>query len=542
MVEKADASADPSSLAGHGTVGIGDIDDAHTAQDRHFRTDHLMADLKGRSVRGGAVTMAAQGAQFVLQLGSTAILARLLTPADFGLIAMVTAVVGFVAMFKDAGLSMATVQREHITHAQVSTLFWINVALSAALMLVVAALAPAIAWFYGEPRLTAITLALALTFILGGLTVQHQALLQRQMRFTALSVISVASFTLSVAAALLAAWYGLGYWALVIMSATGAAVNVALVWTFSAWRPGRPARGSGVMPMLKFGGSLTGFSFLNYIGANMDNFLIGWSVGATALGFYSKAYNMILLPIRQVTGPLTSVAVPALSRLQSDPQRYRKYYCRALERVALITKPVAAVLIVTASEVVRVFLGPQWDDVVPIFRILSAVALVYTTNVSTGWVFTSMGATHRMLRWEAMSTPVRVLAIVIGLNWGALGVAYAVALVMLLLYLPCRLYCFHGTPIRMRDFFSAIACPLISSTIAAVLVEFGFNMLDWAGQSAISILACKSVLFFLAYVAVVACFSQGRQAIGEGIAMATRQLGKRRPGSAGMQSAAEENS
>ncbi len=152
-------------------------------QNNFFDTEYLKADLKGRSVRGGAVTMAAQGIKFFLQIGSTVVLARLLTPEDFGLIAMVTAVTGFVMMFKDMGLSMATVQRAEIDHAQISTLFWINVVLSLAFMLLTATLAPAIAWFYSEPRLTWITLALAGAFIFSGFTVQHQALLRRQMNF-----------------------------------------------------------------------------------------------------------------------------------------------------------------------------------------------------------------------------------------------------------------------------------------------------------------------------------------------------------------------
>src|SRR5690606_7476958 len=133
------------------------------SSDRHLQTDHLVADLKGRSVRGGAITFTAQAAKFVLQIGSTMVLARMLTPNDFGLVAMATAVTGILGMFNDAGLSIATVQRQHITQGQVSTLFWINVGISIILTLTTGALAPAIAWFYGEPRLIGITLVLATT-------------------------------------------------------------------------------------------------------------------------------------------------------------------------------------------------------------------------------------------------------------------------------------------------------------------------------------------------------------------------------------------
>ena len=229
-------------------------------QNNFFDTEYLKTDLKGRSVRGGAVTMAAQGVTFFIRMGSTMVLARLLTPQDFGLIAMVTAVTGFVVMFKDMGLSMATVQKAEINHGQISTLFWINVVLSLGVMLVTAALAPAIAWFYGEPRLTWITLALAGAFVFGGLTVQHQALLRRSMRFGTLALIGIIGMLVGIVAAIIAAWYGAGYWALVIMQLSGAIAGAIAVWVACGWRPSLPVRCSGVREMLAFGGNLTGFN------------------------------------------------------------------------------------------------------------------------------------------------------------------------------------------------------------------------------------------------------------------------------------------
>ncbi|HMB96433.1 MAG TPA: oligosaccharide flippase family protein, partial [Tepidisphaeraceae bacterium] len=227
---------------------------------RHFRTDHFHADLRIRSIRGGAVTLAAQSGKFTLQLCSTMILARLLTPADFGLVAMVTAITGFIGLFKDLGLSQATVQREHITHAQVSTLFWINVIASALLMMLIAALAPVIALLYHEPRLMWITLALAGSFIFSGLVVQHQALLRRQMKFTTLVLIELVSLLISVMIALILAVNGLHYWALVAQTIVQAIAYCALIWLCCDWRPQRWSRGSGVRTMLAFGRDLTGFN------------------------------------------------------------------------------------------------------------------------------------------------------------------------------------------------------------------------------------------------------------------------------------------
>jgi len=203
--------------------------------------------------------MAAQGVRFFLRMGSTVVLARLLTPQDFGLIAMVTVITGFVMMFKDMGLSMATVQRDEVNHAQISTLFWINVGLSLCVMLLTAALAPVIAWFYGEPRLVWVTLALASAFIFGGFTVQHQALLRRQMRFGTLAVIGIISMVVGIITAIIAALSGAGYWSLVLMQ-LATAITIAIgVWVGCDWRPGLFVRRSGIRKMLAFGGNLTGF-------------------------------------------------------------------------------------------------------------------------------------------------------------------------------------------------------------------------------------------------------------------------------------------
>src|SRR6266481_547582 len=181
------------------TTGPDLSDEVIDPNEKHLGTDHLLSDLKGRTISGAFITIVAQGAQFLLSLVSIMVLARLLTPKDFGLFAMVTTVMGYLRVFKDAGLSTATVQREGITHAQVSNLFWINVAVSGAISLVVAASAPTIAWFYREPRLVPITLALSITFLLSGLTIQHTALLNRQMRFMAIPIIQAGWVLIGVA-------------------------------------------------------------------------------------------------------------------------------------------------------------------------------------------------------------------------------------------------------------------------------------------------------------------------------------------------------
>ncbi len=439
---------------------------------RHFETGHLLGDLKGRSVRGGAVTLSSQAIKFVLQIGSTMVLARLLLPSDFGLIAMVTAIVGFVAMFKDAGLSMATVQRKDITHDQVSTLFWINVALSAAVMLVVAALAPAIAAFYSEPRLVWVTLALAGTMLFAGFTVQHQALLRRQMRFKALAVIEIVTMTVGIAVAIVMALVGFGYWSLVGMTAAAGLANALMVWVLCDWRPGQPKRDSGVGEMLRFGGNLTGFEFINYWARNADNVLIGYAWGSAYLGLYAKAYGLLLMPVKQVNAPISSVFVPVMSRLADDPIRYERAAKRILRLMATLFPPMVALLAIFSREVISIMLGHQWLEAVDVFRWLALVCVYQLVLGQCGNMFITQGRTDLLLKSGMLNALISVVSIVAGLPFGIEGVAIAYAASGVLLRMPILIFYLGKTEgIRSsritRDVFPSIAIAIGTIVISA---------------------------------------------------------------------------
>ncbi len=425
-----------------------------------FETGSLHIDLKGRSVRGGAVTLAAQGSKLAIQIASLVVLARLLTPADYGLIGMVTVVTKFAALFNDLGLSTATMQRAQINHRQISTLFWVNVGASVLIALVVAALAPAVAWFYAEPRLTRITVVSAALFVFAGLTVQHQALLRRQMRFGALAVIEVLSALFSVAAAILAAGMGAGYWSLVLLSLVAAMGNALGVWLACRWRPGLPARRSGVRGMLGFGANLTGCNVLNYIAGNLDNVLIGKVWGADALGFYAKAYGLLMFPLAQINAPLCATAIPTLSRLAEEPARYRHYYLTCLSLIALVTMPLAVFLVVMSDELIPVVLGPQWRQSARIFLFLGIAALWQPVAGSATWLLMSQGRGAELLRWGIVASSATALGIVLGLPWGTTGVAVSYTLFSGITTPVLFWFAGRKGPVRAGDIYRAAATPL----------------------------------------------------------------------------------
>jgi PST family polysaccharide transporter len=427
----------------------------------HFRTDHLSANLGRRSARGGVVTVAAQSVKLALQLGSTAVLARILTPADFGVFAMVAVFTGFIGRFRDLGLTAATVQRLEIDHGQVSTLFWVNVAAGTALMVLSAAVSPLVVWFYGEEALAGIMLAVSVTFLFAGFGAQHIALLRRQMRFTALACVEIGAMSFGIAAAIAVALGGGRYWALVALATGQAFASTVLSSLISGWRPGRWRMSAEVHDMLRFGGALTAANMVNFISRNFDNLVIGRYWGAVDLGIYARAYALLLAPVQQINGPIAAVAVPALARLQDRKAEYCRYYLKIVQVIAYISMPAAVLLGVLAEEVVLILLGPQWHEVAAIFRIFAVFVVVQNVSVTTGWVLQSLGRASRLFKWQAAHAVIFVIACLIGVRWGAMGVALVTTIQGLISILPAMWVAYHGSPISVRDVMLAIFKPLL---------------------------------------------------------------------------------
>jgi len=485
--------------------------EAGSKADNFFDTSHLKADIKGHSVRGGVVTVTSQGLKFILRTGSTTILARLLTPEDFGLIAMVSVFTEFVNLFKDLGLSMATIQKKDITHKQVSTLFWINIAVSCFLMLVTIMISPLVAWFYGEPRLLLITIAIGGTFIFGGLVAQHTALMRRQMRFRTIEIIEIISLSTGIVAAIIAALSGLSYWALVVMMAVKGLTYVICVWRVSKWRPDWPGRSSGVRSMLAFGGSLTGSNILGYFSKNSDNLIIGYALGPAVLGIYAKAYGLLTLPMSQLNWPLRSVMIPSLSRLQDEPKQYCRFFLQALSAIAIVAMPVAAFLFVAADEIVDILLGSQWKAVVVTFRCLAPAAFLSTISFAPSWLFISLGRAGTQLRIMILGTPITVIGFLIGVNWGINGVAISFSITWTSIFIISIIWACYKSPIEFYDICKALIVPVFSSLLSAA--GAGFSRIIVLESNIIVRLAVSTLVFVFCYFICVIATPAGRRII-----------------------------
>jgi PST family polysaccharide transporter len=473
----------------------------------------LQADLGGRSARGGAVTISAQVFKFVFSTAATIVLARLLTPQDYGLIGMVVIITNFVGMFQYLGLSTATVSWSKLNHEQVSTLFWINLGLSTIIALVTFASAPLAAWFYKEPRLIWITAGYAVSILLTGVYIQHEAIMMRQMRFAAIALIETAALLIGFTAAIIAAWRGAGYWALVVNQLVMTLVTLVGILSFCRWRPGLPGRVAGVRSMLSYGGNLTGFNLMSFFSRNLDNLLIGKFWGAYQLGVYSRAYQMLLLPMQQINAPLAAVAVPALSRLAHSPERYRAAYLKILEKIVMITMPLGALMIATSDWMVLLLLGPKWTDTGKIFMLLGVAAIIQPATKTTAWLFSTQSRTRELFHWGIIGGAVAIVSILAGLPWGATGVAASYAVADLCIATPLLFwYVGRRGPIRASDFYRTIA-PSAAASIFVLVVLFGCRPWLEGFSHLATRLSIACVITVAASMLVLAALPEGRLAL-----------------------------
>lgn len=444
--------------------------------------------LKGKAVSGGLAKLAGQGTNLVVKLCYLMILARLLTPGDFGLIAMASVITGIFDYFTSAGLSSAAVQRASITRRQISQLFWINLLVGCILTLLCAASAWPIARFYSDQRLLWVTLALAPGFLINAAGVQHSAILQRELRYTTLSVIDTGSQLASAVVGVVLAVCGYGYWALAVASLVVPCFSTASCWLTATWLPERPRRNTGIGPLLRYGGVVTLNSITVYIGYNLEKVLLGRFWGPSALGLYGRAIQLANLPAGNINAAVGGVFFSALARLQGDPARFRSFFLNGYSMVMAVAMPATLFPAVFAKDVVTVFLGAKWEAATPIFQCFVPAVLVFTIINPLAWVLMPLGLQKRSLYVGLVLAPLAILACLAGLPHGPTGVALCYSVVMLLWLFPHVTWCLHRTPITVGDLCRVVAGPLTAS-IGAALLAFGFcSVLAPYGSSAMRLL------------------------------------------------------
>lgn len=420
------------------------------------RTDQLAH----KSSRGVFVTFGGFASKTLLQIGSTAVLARQLDPADFGLIAMVVAVVGVVDLVRDFGLTGAILQARDLSERMWQSLMWLSLLIGFGLMAIVAALAPALALLYDEDRLVVLTLAIAPTLLINGLLMPMQARIQRDLRFGTMASIDVMSMLAGVVLAIIGAALGFGVWSLVILTGAGQLYRLAALWVAARPSFGRPHISKDVLSLVRTGGSIFGVQLLNYAARNADNVVIGHQLGPAALGQYSRAYALFLMPMQQLNGTVGRVALPVLSKLQDDADRYVRYIRGAAMVIGYVTIPVYAIAAAVAHPLVRLLLGDGWSEAATLFALLAIAGAGQSVGTVLGWLYLTLGRAHRQLLFFVITKPIIVAGFIVGAWWnGARGLALVYGLLTVALFLPELQYAVRGTFVRVRDIIQPIARP-----------------------------------------------------------------------------------
>lgn len=452
----------------------------------------------GTKARSGAKWSLLQTAgRNLISIGSTAVLARLLHPGDYGLLGMVATLTALLLVFSDMGLSWATVQKRDVTVTQASNLFWINVGTGALLWAVCIGLAMPLARFYGRAELVPVTAVLGASFLLSGVAVQPMALLQRAMRFDALAKTEIAAGVLAAVAAILSAALGCGYWALVIQALVGQAARVLGGFAFSGFVPQRPKADAGTAHMVRFGGLLALNGVLIYFARNLDNVLIGKLWGSEQLGYYTRAYFLMLLPSTLATGVLTGLMVPSLSALHGQPERFGSAYRRAVRLIAFVGAPMAAGLALVAPEAVRLVYGERWAPVVPILAWLSVAGITQPVYNTMGWLFTSSGRAREYF-WTTLINAIVLSAVFFATApHGPVAVAIGYTAAMGVLLCGPALWAAHssaGIPFAptLRSILPVFACVAVMA-ICVLALDVAIASLAWQVRLAAKIAAGAAI-------------------------------------------------
>lgn len=477
-----------------------------------------------RSVRRGAIaTGFSQAVQIGTQIASVLILSRLLAPSDFGLMAMIAPVVALLGMLQDFGLVQATVQKIGLKRSEVNFLFWVNIAASAGMAIVLVAMSGFVAMFYGEPKAAHLTAAMAAPMILGAVGAQHMALLNRRMEFGRIALITVAAAISTLAATIAWAMYSPSYWALFAGSLIGAAITTISAWSLSGWRPGWPRSVDGAQSLLGFGAGITGFNFANFFARNADNVLIGRFWGEAQLGFYDRAYKLLLFPLSQISNPLAKVMIPALSRMVAEPDRYRHAFFRVLNLSLLVSLPGVAFAIAMSDVLIPFVLGEQWLPSASIFMALGFAGLMQPLNNPAGWLFISQGRSTEFMIWGLITAAIAVTSFVAGLRWGALGVAVAYAISEYIKTPLLWLYISRRGPIRVSEV--AVFCgPSVLAAHVALLAAFLTH--DIAANLGLVGIAAAGSLSYVVFVLILFVFPAGRATLTEARALALLPLSR----------------
>jgi len=433
-------------------------------------------DLKETAIRSGGASVLAQTLSFGIRMGEVVVLARLLQPGDFGVVAMVSFVYLMLMNFGINGFTEYIIQKEELTHRELSTIFWLHGLISVCTMALFMATAPLLSAFYKEPAVKSVAIVMSLGIVIQMLSTHHLALLKRNMEFRKIAANSVIANAASVAVGVAMAFLGLRYWAIVARQASYLIMVCIGAWIMCRWRPGLPEKFSTAVGALKFALQVYGNFLLQYVSRNLDKFLIGRFHGSAVLGNYDRAAHLKSVPAGQVVTPLHSVGIATLSRLRQSPERYSRYYRKALSTLSFVGVFASLLLTLAGRELIFVLLGGGWEQA-------GAVATVFGPGIgpmillsTCNWLHLSLGRPDRWLRWSLASLGVVAVLLVVSARFGPVYVAGAYTLSYYSLLVPAIAYGGRPIGVRVGPIIKRIGPHFLSALIVAAVWVGGTSL------------------------------------------------------------------
>ncbi|WP_347756896.1 lipopolysaccharide biosynthesis protein [Agrococcus sp. ProA11] len=442
----------------------------------------MTSSLAHDAARGAFFTLAAQAARIVLQLVSVVVLARLLSPHDYGMLAIVLVAVGVGEIFRDFGLTSASIQAPQLSVGQRDNLFWLNALIGAGLAIVMFAISWPLGAVIGEPEIVGMAQWLSLVFVFNGLATQHRANLMRAVRLRPLAITDVAAAAIALAVAIAAALLGAGYWALVIQQLANAGIVLVGVMIAGRWVPRAYSRAHSVRALVTFGWNLVAANLVQYAARQVDTVLVAMRFGTAPLGLYNRGFQLVMTPLGQVRGPLQSVALPVLSRIQQDQPRFDTYVTAAQLALGYLLGIPLAILAGLAEPVVAIMLGDAWLDAAPLLRMFAIAGILTTLSYVGYWVYLARGLGGPLLRYTMVTACIKIACVVVGSFFGLVGVAIGFAVHPAIAWPISIAWLSRVTPLPTRRLYAGAARVLAIALLAGAAAWWASRPLEALGS------------------------------------------------------------
>ncbi len=442
------------------------------------------ASVVGRAARGARVLLAGQVLRALTQFTGLVVLSRLLVPEDFGAMVVAAVVVGIGDVLRDLGLSVAAVRQPSIRPAERSALFVVNALLGLLLAGVVFALAPVIARIVDAAVAEGLLKVVAITFVLNGLSAQFRADLNRTMRYRILAVVDAVSFALATVLAIVLAAHGAGVWALAAQVVASSALTAALFTVLGRWAPARPTFDAQTQASIRFGANVAASQAMSYVGNNIDSVVLAVTAPSVAVGLYNRAFQCVMAPLALLRAPLTTVAVPSLSRLLSDQPAYERFVLQAQASIGYLVVPPVFAAAAAAQPLVAIVLGPGWEEAVPVVALLALAAALQQLSSFANWVFAANGDGAAARNFSLVATAVRAVLIIALAGRGPVGVALGYLLSVVLLWPLAVSWACRSAQLSPGVVMGVSMRPLVLGGAAFGLVWIALALTSEAGSAA----------------------------------------------------------